>query len=138
MAGKDINFDPDTSLSFEGDSGPYLQYTAVRAGSLIKKGMSNGIKPAMSSSGVKGGEALERHIARFPEAVMQSQNEWTPHYLVTYLIELAQLFNSWYAQGKIIDEDVDATGERLLVVSTVRNTLVKGLWILGITVPEKM
>ncbi len=136
-AGKDIDFDPDTSLSFEGDSGPYLQYTAVRACSLLSKGGTAGITPDSEIS-VEGTEILERLIARFPEVVKSAQLEWMPHYLVTYLCELAQAFNSWYGQGKIINEDKSATAYRLAIVDALRQTLVNGLWILGIKVPEKM
>jgi len=138
QAGKNINFDPDTSLSFEGDSGPYLQYTAVRAGSLLKKALDAGISPATTAGEVHGAELLEKYISRFPSVVEESQGEWSPHYLVTYLTELAQAFNSWYGQGKIIDEDTLLTSQRLLVVDAVRNTLTRGLWMLGIEVPEKM
>lgn len=137
QAGKNIDFDPDTALSFEGDSGPYLQYTAVRAGTLLQKGADAEITPDTNTS-VVGTETLERYIARFPEIVARAQTEWAPHYLATYLIELAQYFNSWYGQGKIIDEDKDATAYRLAVVAAVRNTLIRGLWILGIEVPERM
>ena len=137
QAGKDINFDPETSLSFEGDSGPYLQYTAVRAGSLLEKGKGLGIVPSIVSP-VSGTETLERLVARFLEVIERSQIEWAPHYIVTYLSELAQEFNSWYGQGKIIDEDEQATTYRLYAVSAVRQTLINGLWALGIEVPEKM
>lgn len=137
QAGKDINFDPDTSLSFEGDSGPYLQYTAVRAGSLLEKGKALGIIPSIESP-VNGTETLERLIARFLEVVSRAQTEWAPHYIVTYLSELAQEFNSWYGQGKIIDEDTPATTYRLSIVAATRQTLINGLWVLGIEVPEKM
>jgi arginyl-tRNA synthetase len=137
MAGKDINFDPETSLSFEGDSGPYLQYTAVRAGSLLEKGKGLGITPSIENP-INGTETLERLVARFLEIIERSQTEWAPHYIVTYLSELAQEFNSWYGQGKIIDEDEKATAYRLYVVSAVRQTLINGLWALGIEVPDKM
>lgn len=137
QAGRDINFDPETSLSFEGDSGPYLQYTAVRAGSLLEKGKGLGIKPSIENP-VPGTETIERIVARFLEVISRSQQEWAPHYIVTYLSELAQEFNSWYGQGKIIDEDVSATSYRLYVVSAVRQTLINGLWVLGIETPEKM
>lgn len=136
-AGKDINFDPDTSLSFEGDSGPYLQYTAVRAGSLIEKGKGAGISPDATSP-VSGTETLERLIARLPEVVTTAQAEWAPHHLVGYLLELAQAFNSWYGQGKIIDDDTTATAYRLAIVAATRQTLTNGLWMLGISVPERM
>lgn len=137
MAGKDINFDPETSLSFEGDSGPYLQYTAVRAVSLITKGEAAGIAPELSKP-VAGTELVERMIARFPEVVARCQSEWAPHYLVTYLIELAQAFNSYYGQHKIIDEDVDASAYRLGITSALHATMTKGLAMLGIAVPAKM
>ncbi len=137
MAGKDINFDPEVSLSFEGDSGPYLQYTAVRAGSLIQKGLEAGVTPDTSTV-VVGTETLERLIARFPETITRAQEEWAPHYLVTYLLELAQSFNSWYGQGKIIDEDKVATAYRLAIVKATQQTIVNGLWVLGIQVPERM
>ncbi len=137
MAGKDINFDPETSLSFEGDSGPYIQYTAVRAMSLIQKGAAAGISPHMQKP-IAGTELLERMIARFPDIVTRAQTEWAPHYLVTYLLELAQAFNSYYGQHKVVDEDTEASAYRLGITHTLHTTLVKGLDMLGIAVPEKM
>ncbi len=142
-AGMNINFDPDTSLSFEGDSGPYLQYTAVRAGSLLQKGKELGLPAQVGvalsiENPVTGTETLERLIARFLEVISRAQTEWAPHYIVTYLSELAQEFNSWYGQGKIIDEDTSATAYRLSVVTATRQTLINGLWVLGIEVPERM
>jgi arginyl-tRNA synthetase len=137
QAGKDINFDPDTSLSFEGDSGPYLQYTAVRAGALLEKGKALDIVPSLENS-VSGTEVLERLIARLPEVIARAQIEWAPHYIVTYLLELAQAFNSWYGQGKIIDEDVSNTAYRLSVALATRQSLTNGLWTLGIEIPERM
>ncbi len=138
QAGKDINFDPETSLSFEGDSGPYLQYTAVRAGALLEKGRALGIIPNVDTP-VSGTETLERLIARFIEVAGEAQKSWAPHYVVSYLLELAQAFNSWYGQGKIIDaEDVPSTAYRLSVVAAARQTPINGLWVLGIETPEKM
>ncbi len=136
-AGKNIDFDPDTSLSFEGDSGPYLQYTAVRAQSLLSKGAEVGIT-SDATTPTFGTELLERIIARFPEVITLAQREWAPHHVVGYLLDLAQAFNSWYGQGKIIDEDKSASAYRLAVVQAVRQTLVNGLDVLGIEVPEKM
>lgn len=137
QAGKDINFDPDTSLSFEGDSGPYLQYTAVRAGSLLEKAKGLGVTPNIDAP-VAGTETLERLIPRFLEVCAEAQRTWAPHYVVSYLLDLAQAFNSWYGQGKIIDEDVSATAYRLSVVAATRQTLINGLWVLGIETPDKM
>jgi arginyl-tRNA synthetase len=135
--GMNIDFDPEASLSFEGSSGPYLQYTAVRAGSLLQKGAEQGITTSLDTPQL-GTEILERVLVRFPEVVARAQIEWSPHYLVMYLTELAQYFNSWYGGVKIIDEDRSASAYRLTIVSSVRNTLVRGLHMLGIEVPERM
>ncbi len=137
-AGMNIDFDPETSLSFEGDSGPYLQYTAVRAGALLEKGKALGISPSVENP-ASGTETLERLIPRFIEVCAEAQKGWAPHYVVSYLLELAQAFNSWYGQGKIIDgEDVSGTAYRLSVVAAARQSIINGLWVLGIETPEKM
>ncbi len=137
MAGKDINFDPETSLSFEGDSGPYLQYVTVRAGSLLTKGLNENINPDLSNP-TTGTETLEKIIVRFPEVVSRSINEWAPHHVLVYLVDLAQYFNTWYGQGKIIDENEEATTYRLAIVESVKQTINNGLKIIGISTPEKM
>ncbi len=139
MAGKDLNFDPATSLSFEGDSGPYLQYTAVRAGAVLQKAAGLGLMPKLMHTPPDDTEVLERYIARFPEVVAHATAEWAPHYIVTYLLELAQAFNSWYGQTKIIDDsDNTFTAHRLAIAKVVETTIHNGLYILGIQVPEKM
>ncbi|MDB5188958.1 MAG: hypothetical protein JWM92_556, partial [Candidatus Nomurabacteria bacterium] len=105
MAGKDINFDPETSLSFEGDSGPYLQYSTVRAHAILTK---SAYLETKSLSGVvpAGWQTtdLEKILIHFPEVVEHAIQDWSPHFLVTYLLELAQAFNSWYGNTKVIDE----------------------------------
>lgn len=138
MAGKDINFDPDTSLSFEGDSGPYIQYTAVRASSILAKAKEIGINPSLQVRPVKEITDVEHLIARFPDVVVHATQGWAPHYIVTYLLELSQAFNSWYGNTKIIDEGDDLTPHRLMITSAVQKTITNGLWLLGISVPERM
>lgn len=132
--GGDIIFDFDKSISFEGDSGPYLQYTAVRANSVLEKaGNFTEVKPH--------GEItyLERTLYRFPEVVERAGKEYSPHYLVTYLTELAGTFNSFYAQNKIIDpENPEISTYRLALTKSVSIVLTNGLHLLGIKVPERM
>jgi arginyl-tRNA synthetase len=97
-----------------------------------------GVTPNIDTP-VQGTETLERLIARFIEVAGEAQKSWAPHYVVSYLLELAQAFNSWYGQGKIVDtEDVSGTAYRLSVVAAARQTLINGLWVLGIETPEKM
>src|SRR3989338_1547992 len=141
-AGSNINFDPDTSLSFEGDSGPYLQYTTVRAGSLLKKAEGLGLMPdtnfVFNLTANYIVTDVEKYLAMFDEVVSQSINEWAPHYIATYLLELAHSFNTWYAGTKIVDVQNLNAPQQLAVVLAVQKTLTRGLHLLGIETPEKM
>lgn len=135
MAGKDINFDPETSLSFEGDSGPYLQYSTVRANSILIKADNFGVE--LPNEGWQTID-LEKILIHFPEVVEHAIQDWSPHFIVTYLLELAQAFNRWYGNTKIID-DTDATSPyKLAVTAAFAQTMANGLYLLGINVPEKM
>lgn len=135
--GKDINFDPETSLSFEGDSGPYLQYTAVRANSILEKAKESGLSPSSESNESEIYD-LEKILEQFPGVIERATSEWSPHHVVGYLIFLAQTFNSWYGNTKIIDIENPETSYRLLLTETVAQTLRNGLNLLGINTPEKM
>jgi len=136
QAGKNIDFDPETSLSFEGDSGPYLQYTGVRANSVLEK---TSVLPKAELKDEKM-EVLnvEKLLARFPEVVENSINTWAPHYLTTYLLELTQSFNSWYAHTKIIDESNLNMAYNLAITKSVAQVIKNGLELLGISLPERM
>jgi len=134
--GKNINFDPETSLSFEGDSGPYLQYSAVRAKAILAKAKEMGKSISVDSSA--SATELTKNISRFQDCVEQSISKWEPHYIATYLLSIAQSFNSWYATGKILDENNKNMDHELALVSGTYNVLLKGLNLLGISVPEKM
>ncbi len=144
--GKDINFDPDLSLSFDGDSGPYLQYSVVRAQSVLQKsprqglGISSSVRKDLTPVVVDNNwetTTLEKVLIHFPEIVQRSINEWAPHYVVGYLLDLAQSFNSWYATTKILD-DTDASNYKLALTAAFAQTMHNGLHLLGIEVPEKM
>lgn len=133
--GKDINFDPETSLSFEGDSGPYLQYSVVRARSILAKSKDIQLSTVIPTDW--NTITLEKLLIHFPEVVEHAIQDWSPHYLVTYLLELSQSFNSWYGNTKIIDETTESPYKLALTTAFVQ-TMNNGLTLLGITVPEKM
>ncbi len=138
MAGKNINFDPDTSLSFEGDSGPYLQYTAVRAKSVLEKAKAEGIVPAVALPDGWETTIVEKLLAQFPDAVAHATEEWAPHHAVGHLLDLAQAFNSWYGNTKIADAADPASPYKLGITEAFLTTMKNGLWLLGIQMPEKM
>jgi arginyl-tRNA synthetase len=138
MAGKNINFDPETSLSFEGDSGPYLQYSVVRANSVISKAEALGFK--IDSKVSSSGEItdFEKIMFRFPDIVNRSIEEWAPHHIVGYLLELARMFNSWYGNTKLIDESNPNMMYNIALTKAFTETMKNGLYLLGIEIPEKM
>jgi arginyl-tRNA synthetase len=139
MAGKNINFDPETSLSFEGDSGPYLQYTAVRALSVLNKAKeANLLNDAVEEVTDRVVADVERVLVKFPEVVELAVTEWSPHYITTYLLELAQAFNSWYGNTKIIDPINPSLQHNLRIAQAVHTTIKNGLYVLGIKTPSFM
>ncbi len=135
--GGDIIFDFDKSISFEGDSGPYLQYATVRANSILKK--ADGVV-SVSKKLPEGWQTtnLERMLERFSSVVERAGLEYAPHYITTYLTELAGEFNSFYASGKIIDETDVSSPYRLALTESFGEVMTSGLNLLGIQVPEKM
>lgn len=138
--GGDIVFDFDKSISFEGDSGPYLQYSYVRAKSVLQKAKDAGIQPSVEASLPQEWETtvLERLLCRFPEVVERAGAEYEPHYIATFLIELAGAFNSWYAKEQIVAREDAASPYKVALTSAFATTMRNGLWLLGIAVPEKM
>lgn len=133
-AGKDIIFDFEQSLSFEGDSGPYLQYTHARIQSLIAKSANK-----TSTIGVLEGEIrpLHKFLLRFPEIVERAMRDREPHHVATYLIELAREFNSFYGNTVVLDGGEDES-YKLALAQTTGNILKQGLWLLGIPAPDRM
>lgn len=135
--GKDIIFDFDKSLSFEGDSGPYLQYAHARANSILEKAAKEGIEPIVEHVEVQAG-TVEKLIYRFPEVVAQAYDEYAPHHISSYLIELARAFSSYYAETKIVDAGDHLSPYKVGLTKAFKTVMKNGLTILGIPAPEKM
>ena len=134
-SGKDIIFDIEQSLSFDGDSGPYLQYTYARTCSLLKKAGEKRSDATVMSEGEIS--PLHKYILRFPEVVLRAQKERESHFVATYLIELAREFNAFYAHTPILDGAPDEA-YKIALVQMVSRTLKSGLWLLGIEAPDRM
>ncbi len=133
----DIVYDFDKSISFEGDSGPYLQYTAVRAKSILNKAEPEGICAGYRDVPSEV-TALEHLLYQFPEVVMRAHEKLEPHHIATYLTELASAFNSFYAGTQIINKSDPYSPYRVALVESFYNTMKNGLYLLGIQTPEKM
>ncbi|MBC7836710.1 arginine--tRNA ligase [Acetobacteraceae bacterium] len=134
-SGKDIIFDAEKSLSLEGDSGPYIQYAHTRALSLLR-GAKEASIAADTSDMPKEASSLERLLLHFPDVVRRAAKELEPHYVTTYVTELASEFNSWYANERILAGNYPHYG--VLLTQATEQTLAKGLSILGISAPEEM
>ena len=135
--GGDLIYDPEESVSLEGNSGPYLQYAHARACSILRK--SDGTKAVTKDlqDVFKPDErSLVRKISEYPETVDKAVADLMPHHICTYLYELAQNFNRFYENNRVIGDERQVT--RLLLVERYANTLQAGLKVLGIAAPEQM
>ena len=140
--GSDIIFDFDKSVTFQGDSGPYLQYTYARLKSILRKLQITNYKLQIADTNVEM-DALERHLAvlilRFPEAIEDALAIYSPHVLAAYLYNLAKSANEFYhARPVMQEEDADKKNLRLALVSATAITLARGLNLLGIETLEEM
>lgn len=135
--GGDIIYDFEKSISFEGDSGPYLQYSYARAKSVLGKAKEEGIKTPVHKIMPETVE-LEKLLYRFPEIVARAGREYSPHYIASYLVELAGSFNSFYAKCKIVDKEDETSPYKVALASAFAITMKNGLNLLGVEVSERM
>jgi arginyl-tRNA synthetase len=134
--GRDIIFDFEKSLSFEGDSGPYLQYSHARACSVLQKAKEAGISTSFDKAESAG--ELEKIIAKFTDITERAEKDFAPQLIVTYLTELAGAFNSYYANNPIVDPENASAPYRVALTASFKTVMKNGLWLLGISAPEKM
>jgi arginyl-tRNA synthetase len=137
--GGDIIYDPEESVSLQGNSGPYLQYAHARARSILAKRQASSTKPQTNDQ-MTDFQSEERSLARklseYPEVVEKSVAELMPHHICTYLYELAQTFNRFYEKNRVIGDARE--GVRLQLVTAYADTLKNGLTVLGIPAPDRM
>lgn len=157
--GGDISFSFDESLSFQGNSGPYLQYTYVRCLSVLQKAVvladsQSNIDKYIdllidSKSYLKYAPNLQekdllRYLYQYFEVVVTAAKEYSPHHIATYIYNIAQKFNTFYGQNRILDEAAgkDQLSEqvqfRLILTAAVGQIIKDGLGLLGIKTVEKM
>lgn len=134
---QDSVFDKDRALSFEGDSGPYLQYTHARICSVLEKAAATGVVPSCTVVPTKPYE-LEKILYRFEEVVAAALDARAPHKVVGYVTELAGAFNSFYAQEKIADTSDTYAPYKAALAQAVALTLKNGLFILAIKAPQRL
>lgn len=135
--GTNIIFDKKQALSFEGDSGPYLQYTHARTASVLERARDVGIVPSVDNPPSET-YPIEQILYQFPEVIQRALTERSPHYIVTLLSELAGAYNAFYASERIADPADRHAPYKAAITDAVRITLVNGFFVLGIEAPDKM
>ena len=136
-AGSDIIYHVEESISTEGDSGPYLQYSYARANSVLEKAQKENILPDPHTAPPEVTE-VEKLLYRFPEVVYRSASLYEPHHIATYLVELARTYNSFYGNTIIVDSKDKNSGYKVALTYAFSFLMKKGLHLLGIEAPEKM
>ncbi len=137
----DIVFRWDEVLNFEGNTGPYLQYTHARLKSILRKANLDPRKFDLSNSPFPEGPELElaRKLIHFGDVISMAAAEYLPNILANYLYELAGLINNFYHSVPVLQEgSEDLRNLRLAIVAASATTLKNGLYLLGIEAPEEM
>jgi arginyl-tRNA synthetase len=136
----DVEFTWDKALSFDGNTGPYLQYTHARIyGILRKAGHNEPLELVAPLDPVPLELVVMRKLHKFPEVVEQVTEEYLPNVLCNYLFELAQSFNSFYHAVPVMQETDPAKRQfRLSLITATAHALKNGLGLLGIEAPEEM
>lgn len=137
---KDEIFDWDIMLNFNGETGPYVQYTTVRAKSVLEKAgyIPNAKEVNVEKLNDKDSQKIINQLYNFNSILKNVTEKEEPSILARYLVDLAQNFSSFYNNCHIITEDKEMQDARLYITYMVKTVLEKGLNLLGIQVPEKM
>jgi arginyl-tRNA synthetase len=142
---KDLDFDVQRVISFEGETGPYLQYAHTRCLSILRRLEESGFKssssPITTLSKISHPAELNliRTLGRFPETLERVLEQRKPSGLATYLINLTNDFGTFYRECKVLNpEDAELTESRAQLVRATKTILGQGLDLLGIPKPEKM
>ena len=139
---KTMLFDPRESIDFNGNTGPFIQYTYARIRSVLRKAAERGIVPAseLHSSALSTEEVgLIKMLADYPGAVAQAGATFSPSVIANYAYELAKAYNSYYHDFPILREaDAQKQTMRLTLSETVARVIASAMALLGIGVPQRM
>jgi arginyl-tRNA synthetase len=136
----DIVFDPAKVISFEGNTGPYLQYAHARIHGILRKaGQGEEFKRDVEITPHELEMVVLRKLLKFEETLQYVLEDYTPNLLCNYLFELAQNFNTFYQTVPVLQEgDVELRNFRLALIKATAQVLNNGLYLLGISAPEEM
>ncbi|MDR2355134.1 MAG: arginine--tRNA ligase [Clostridiales Family XIII bacterium] len=142
---KDYVFSWDKILNFEGETGPYVQYSHARASSVLRRDApalaaaladTDALAPALAGS--ESAYALAKLLYRFPDAVREAGEKYEPSVVTRHIVDVAQAFNKFYHDERILTDDETEKRAKLALVSAARQTIGNGLRLLGMAAPERM
>lgn len=140
---KNMLFNPKESIDFNGNTGPFIQYTHARIRSVLRKAAESNVElPTTLPADINISETesnLIQTLSNFPGVVAQAGNEYSPALIANYVYDLVKQYNSFYHDFSILkEEDVTMKQFRLLLSKKVANVIKTGMGLLGIEVPERM
>ncbi len=138
---KTMLFDPRESIDFNGNTGPFIQYTHARICSVLRKAAEQGITYEAAAEAAYIPEEIElvKMLSDFPATVAAAGENFAPSIIGAYIYELAKSFNGYYHDHSILrEENVEVRKLRLQLAATVASVIRKGMKLLGIDVPERM
>lgn len=140
---KNMTFDPKESIDFNGNTGPFIQYTYARIQSIYRKVEANGLPvPQQTDVNCEMTEKeiqLMRMVANFPSVVAEAGKVYSPALIANFVYDLAKEFNQFYHESPIaVETDEAKRNMRLLICKAVGTIIKNGMWLMGINVPERM
>ena len=142
---KDYTFDWDKVLNFEGETGPYVQYTHARSCSLLRKAGKDMVSKAKNLDNIDYEKLtsntmyeLAKLIHNMPEVIKEAADRYEPSVITRHVVKIAQDFNRFYNEERILQGDATGTVSRLTLVIATKNAIKNGLALLGIKAPERM
>jgi arginyl-tRNA synthetase len=136
---KDVNFDWEEVLNFEGQSGPYIQYTHARLCSLMRKygkSISNDVDFKLLRTEEEN--LIAKRLLDYPRQIKMAAESYEPSIICSYLLDLCAIFNRFYQKERIITANQASTQARMILVKGVQTVVKNGLALLGIKAPERM
>lgn len=137
---KDVVFSWDKMLNFDGETGPYVQYTHARACSVLRKAEIQKINNDIDYNVLTDDYSIEviKLLAQFPDKIKDAANKYEPSVLTRHIVNIAQAFNNFYNINHVIVDNENIKNARLALVYCVKTVLSIGLSILGINSPQQM
>ena len=142
---KDYTFSWDKVLDFDGETGPYVQYTHARCSSVLRNDQDEAddlaagkITPDMSELTGDVTYELIKAIGRYPDVVIEAAEKYEPSIITRHITDIAELFNKFYHDERILVDDKDERIAKLAVTAATKQTIKNGLALLGIAAPDRM